>query len=74
MFDSRPPISRRKMLEKCSSGFGLLALAGLLNEDSAPAETGCLPPPQPRRRILPAEASRRPKASSSVTCPEASRT
>ena len=65
MFDSRPLISRRKMLEKCSSGFGLLALAGLLNEDNHEGRNRMLaasvPSPHPARQ-------NEPKAKSVILC------
>ena len=34
MFGNHPLISRRRMLEQCSSGFGMMALASLLNDQT----------------------------------------
>ena len=50
MFSDPRPISRRRMLERASSGFGMLALAGLLGQESPKA---AVPGVHPARRHAP---------------------
>ena len=62
MSDNKTRISRRRMLEKCSSGFGMVALTGLLGEGRIPtvrsAEAGGL------HKAL----THRPQAKSVILC------
>ncbi len=59
MFDNAPRISRRRMLETCSSGFGMLALASLMNQGQTRLHAGV-----PTHRAL----NRPQKAKSVILC------
>src|SRR6266446_5932518 len=52
------PLTRRQMLQQCSAGFGMIALAGLLGERRAGAEPNPTSPLAPRPPMFPARAKR----------------
>src|SRR5881296_897834 len=52
------PVTRRQMLQKCSAGFGMVALAGLLGEQAAGSEPNPRSPLYPRPPMFPARAKR----------------
>jgi hypothetical protein len=59
---SRPSVSRRDMLTKCSTGFGLLALSGLLAERAGADGAGQASPFAPRQPHF------KPKVKSVIFC------
>jgi hypothetical protein len=52
------PTTRREMLQQCSAGFGMLALAGLLSEEEARAVGVYKNPLAPKTPMFPAKAKR----------------
>jgi len=61
MCDEQAAFSRREMLSRCSSGFGLVALAGLLAEEGRAA-------PKTDDPLLPKPPDFRPRAKSVIFC------
>ena len=55
---SRPPISRRELLRTAGAGFGSLALAGLLGQESRASIPDPKNPLAPRPGHFPAKAKR----------------
>src|SRR5271168_193922 len=52
------PLTRREMLQHCSAGFGMMALAALLGEQAGAAPSASLNPLAPKPPMFPAQAKR----------------